>query len=42
MPIKKCLWLLEVIHPTVDYISPAEIVPIAEITDIVNEMMIWA
>jgi hypothetical protein len=42
MPIKKCLWLLEVIHPTVDYISPADIVPIAEITDIVNEMMIWA
>lgn len=29
------------IHPTMGYISPAEFVPIAEMTDMINEMTIW-
>jgi diguanylate cyclase (GGDEF)-like protein/PAS domain S-box-containing protein len=29
------------IHPTMGYISPAEFVPIAEMTDMINEMTTW-
>jgi EAL domain-containing protein (putative c-di-GMP-specific phosphodiesterase class I) len=29
------------IHPSLGYISPAEFVPIAEMTDMINEMTVW-